>query len=661
MAVKKEKAKPTDIYTPEVLEKRRRYLFNICESKEELQAFIKAFLKVDVPNYTVDPISNSNPMQFIWEVYRTMATNKGPKSHVVAASRNSMKTLNSAIVHFLGMVHFRRNSVHMAAIKQQSRKCIKYLKKFLKIPELAEYFETNTTFEFGLNNLPPTSYTDKIDAEIVVIAGTMDGSNSQRGNLCIFDELDLVDKEILAEAAMIGDPDVNQFDPIYISLSSRKTNSGPIQDKIDQAEKEENKEFIRLHKWNVVDFLKHCPESTHGPHNQEVYISDATLQVIWKQEGQEVDQSVKDNFRQILAYEGCKTCPVFIVCQAKAPNQKSTSKGLRTISYVGDLLRETNSVPKIKAQLLNQEPESEGLVFGLISKDVHLVKPLILFKKMFGVDWEIYAVVNKIDRKTPSKIDIYRAAEKFKWKCHIGVDWGYKDPAVSATVLYHPNTKMTVILDVKHSSVEQKYANNQWAKYIIDNVANKFVPDLICPDMADAGSATYFTPDGFQVYPKKPARIETGISQVRSLIWDPTTQQANFFIADYDDESTWAFDCMRKYKHPSTPSGGFNMEKFDDPEHDHFPDAVRYALEPFRARSEASIISRQEKPATDNVSSVMQAVNQTYRDAGAHIPDIMGDAILQAYRDAGLEKHIVDDPGISKKADKKKSSFKFSF
>lgn len=1085
MAVKKEKAKPTDIYTPEVLEKRRRYLFNICESKEELHAFLKAFLKIDLPNYTVDENSNSNPMQFVWEVYNTMKTNKGEKIHVVAASRNSAKTLTSAIIHFLGMVHFRRSCVQMSAIKDQSKACLRYLKKFLNIPELKEFFERNSVFEFGLNNLPSNEYTTKSDAQCVVVAATIDSANGQRGsclpggakilvpsetekaikhsgytyktiagiyrrhnrgekikvisfnkekmeleprdviavsrrlekdrlviktedgkeiectgnhplaisfgsqsleyleadklkvgdhlvvkakcyassnalnkdksilrmsdtpiessfaaanwsvdeviegsllgdgcisrrkdklnggykaspiflinktarvepyllwikdilntkfkakmhvaksgysdnkmigvntgqnsdlfdlynkwcpngkkiipkdlnftwekfailmmddgssnlrtistcsfteeenlflcskinqlvgfecastytsvqkktgnsyryikliwprehkdkylklasyfhesyfykiqtqpvncqycgvsfyrkhggticdnpeckiahsfstlqylkivsitkktanmqlktrwvydiqvdhnnnffnnrylvhNCIIKDELDLVKKEIISEIAMVADPtqDEHQFDPISISLSSRKSNSGPIQKLIEDSENPKYKGVLRLHKWSSVDYMKQCTPDIHGPKNQIAHINDNTLQVMFDTEDkkfEDQDSVVKASFRKLEVYEGCATCPAFISCQGRAPNQKSTSKMLRGREFVGLVIQDTSEVNKIKAQILNLEPETSGLVFPLLSKALHLKAPEDTFLFMSGEDWYQYADKNigKGYKKPPTKLDLYNYASSKGWKVSYGIDWGFTDPAVVMVSLYNQRTNQFVMLHARHSP---GYSNSHWADTVKASECKLMPPDLICPDMEDASSHTYFMQDGYAVWRNKPKKIEPGVSQIRALMWNPTTQKSHFVIANFDEESQWAYDSLMKWSHKKNPAGTFDMGSYEDDDNCHFIDSCRYSLEPFRVHIEARITASSAKPATDNVSSVMQAVNQTYRDAGAHIPDIMGDAILQAYRDAGLEKHIVDDPGATKKADKKKSSFKFSF
>ena len=43
--------------------------FAVCDTKPQLKKWIKTFLDIDLPDCTVDENSNSNPMDFIWDVY----------------------------------------------------------------------------------------------------------------------------------------------------------------------------------------------------------------------------------------------------------------------------------------------------------------------------------------------------------------------------------------------------------------------------------------------------------------------------------------------------------------------------------------------------------------------------------------------------------------
>ena len=43
--------------------------FAVCDTKPQLKKWIKTFLDIDLPDCTVDENSNSNQMDFIWDVY----------------------------------------------------------------------------------------------------------------------------------------------------------------------------------------------------------------------------------------------------------------------------------------------------------------------------------------------------------------------------------------------------------------------------------------------------------------------------------------------------------------------------------------------------------------------------------------------------------------
>ena len=130
---RKSKRQQLVVLTPEQEEKlklKKELFFEPCQSREELKEFLNFFMKLDLPDYKVDELSTSTPLDFICEVYFTMLTNEGPLRHVVAACRGSAKTLLAATIEFLAMVHYRRDCVHISAIRQQSKKCLKYFKKY---------------------------------------------------------------------------------------------------------------------------------------------------------------------------------------------------------------------------------------------------------------------------------------------------------------------------------------------------------------------------------------------------------------------------------------------------------------------------------------------------------------------------------------------------
>ena len=644
------------------IEMRKRLLFTICESKEELQQFIKTFLKLDLPDCTVDELSTSNPMEAVWQIYLTMKTNKGAHRVVVAASRNSMKTVISAVIHWLAMVHFRRSCLQIAAIKDQSYKAIKYLKKFLRIPELQEHFETNRAGELRLSNLPANSHTSKDDADVFVTAATLEGANSSRASIIIRDECDLTPREILSEVAMVADPtqDEHSFEPITISLSSRKTSQGPLQELMEEAEKGEDLD-IRLDKWSAVDFMKACPPETHGEKRLKAYLHTENLKVRWDEElFQEEPEAVKVKYKEILAYEGCMTCPAFIACQARAPKQTGKSKTLRTIAFTGNFIKETKEANKIIAQILNWRPETGGLVFPTFNRMNHVRSPVETWLWMTGQQW-------KVNRKC-TKQDIYAWAVTNKWEVSFGVDWGVRDAAVVGVTLYSQSQGRAIVLHVRTAT---GYPNSQWAQTIREKECLMFPPDIICPDMADAGSTHYFQPYGFPVKNKKPTNIETGVVQIQSLLWNVERQEADMIFCKEENDSgmEYAIESMTNWMHKKDPRGEFDTSRFEDDDNTHFCDQQRYALDKYRTAIEIKISSASKHiGAAAPMSREQQyqkelesAMYDTYKEMGVPMmPSQLAEMTIDAYKKAGMG-HLIEGADSGPTPEPKKKLIKFSF
>jgi hypothetical protein len=554
-------------------EYRKREFWECCNSREELYLHIKTFLNIDLPRYNVDELSTSNPLDFMWSIYRSMLTNEGDFRHVVACSRNSMKTLCSAILHFYAMLHFRRDCCQLAATRTQSQACIKYLDKFLMIPEVENYADINNKEEKILNNLPNNSFTDKKDCKIVVMVATLKGTNSARASFLISDECELIDPDIMSEAANVADPTMREsFEPISVYLSSRKFAGGPLQELIDQCEDPTKKEGAFLHKWSVADFMQKCPTIKHQPEKPRIaaLLHRDTLEVIWGETATEIEN--KSTYIEILAYHGCRTCGAFIACQARSVKQIGTSPSLRTANFVAGRLRDVKDTKKIISQILNWKPESSGLVFPMFAPSLHVKESKAAYRWITrGVDFNPMNLTEEAYNKclnsddpsdlklvTPSKRDLYKILKQHNWKINWGIDWGYTDPAALVIIAYNRRESRAFVL---HSELKTGYSNQNWAEYCATNYGTAFAPDLVCPDMADAAAPTYFAKHYLPTRDTKPSRIETGVSQIRSLLWNVSTQEVNFCILD-DRLSADMVEEFQKWTHERTQTG-YNFDKYD--------------------------------------------------------------------------------------------------
>jgi hypothetical protein len=95
--------------------KKLKYLIEPCQSADELNNYIIDHWNIVLPWDIVDERSTSSSLKFMWGVYKTMLYG-GINRHVLAASRNSSKTLCSSMIQYFSMLHFRRDGVQIAAL-----------------------------------------------------------------------------------------------------------------------------------------------------------------------------------------------------------------------------------------------------------------------------------------------------------------------------------------------------------------------------------------------------------------------------------------------------------------------------------------------------------------------------------------------------------------
>lgn len=396
--------------------------------------------------------------------------------------------------------------------------------------------------------------------------------NLSSRNCLIFDELDLIDKDILSEATFIADPDRSGKPPIFIYLSSRKSSSGPIQQKIDEADVPNS--GIRLHKWSIVDWMQACPPERHKPEypKELLHVHTETLEVIPNTAFQALNPEYKQAYSSILAFEGCKACPVFSICRTKSAKQQSKSKMLRDIGFVKNTLLNAGDPDKINAQILNLKPESSGIVFNKFNRNLH-VKPTA---DIWYFAFNVYPTDRMGNPREPSKEELIKELRQNGWRLHCGVDFGFVDPAVAILIAYKKSDDKVIVL---HTESSTGYANPDWLAYIKENIYLKYGFDLLCPDTADKSSTSVASSMNMPARGEKPLTIDAGVSWLRSKLWNAMRQQVHFMILD-DTKNMFLVKCMESWTY-ARGLMGYDYSRFADDDWTHGPDALRYAIDPF--------------------------------------------------------------------------------
>ena len=650
-------------YSAEQLERRRSVFFEPVTTKEELQFFLRMFFNIELPDYALDEMSTSTPLQLVWETYQTMMTNIGPKSHVVASSRNAGKTLCASLIIFLSMVHFRRQCLHMAAIRSQAAVAMRYMSGFCRLPEVADYFVADNSTHRRLEGLPPNSFTKKDNAEVVIIAANLKGANANRANCVIMDEIDQLDRMVIAEVAGVLDPTLDEYSysPITIGLSSRKSNDGPLQDDLNTAEADMaagKPVRIRAHRFSMVDWMKRCRNP--GAPAGTLHVNIDNLQIIWSDgEYEGVPDSEKGRYKAYQYYENCRQCPIAVVCLGRSAKQVETSPRLRDIETNSTILAAVKDAGVIAAQYCNWCPETTGLVFRAFAPYRHITNMVGMWEWVTKKKWPDVA-------QKPTLQTLVAWMKANGWIFTWGVDWGAAVQAACVVMAYHEKEERCAVLRVLALG---GYSNHHWAEYCASYIPEYLRPYLVCPDTEDASSHTYFNKFGLKSRRTKPKKIFTGVSQIRGLLWNPHTQSSHFMAlldeADPHIDGMKVFiQQMGHWKHKKTPVGGWDMYSFEDGS-DHCLDSWRYGLDIFqktRPKAGFAIDTKAIEEAKINEQhqqNIPQALIDTYRDNGS--PYAFDEAASREILKNSKYAHLVQDLSEAPIKDTKRKQVRFSF
>lgn len=347
-------------------------MFQKLNSPEELKNWIMFFLGLDFPIGTVDPDSNSSPIEAMWEIYNIIKENRGDEipGVIMLSARECYKTLGASILEVILMLQFRTTIAHMAAIREQSAKAVQYINLFFtKIEPLLEVSGWEKTSENKTKISFRTEYGE--DVYIRVIVATMAGANSEHTSLMFIDEIDVVANPLAYEEAKLIPGYTKGIHPVTVKLSTRKFAFGLMQKEIDMAPVSGDK----IVRWNIIDVCERCPESRHKPElpKYDMYTARSLpLRSMSVEEYNLLPDTDKSKWEfQPNVYSGCIDCKLLPVCKtALSKRAKEAVGGLyKPISAV------LNSFKKIgpdmaEAQLLCFGENTQVLMGNGISKNI---------------------------------------------------------------------------------------------------------------------------------------------------------------------------------------------------------------------------------------------------------------------------------------------------
>jgi phage terminase large subunit len=549
------------------LEQERRLLLKPCKTRDELKAWIKYFLNLELPDVTVSRYSDTNPLDVIWEVYNICVNSHNPeniKELLFVAGRGSGKTLGMAIAELMVLLHDKREVVHVGAIQNQAERCYAYQKNFLynrklkplvapsNIPEDLRILE-KANMSKSLFNVGGEKLT------LEVIPCTLKAVNGPHVPLVVVDEIDTVSGEgIKAFRDIQGMLDSrNGKQALRVGISTRKTRYGLMNRQIENAEAEGR----TVRRWTAFEFMERCDDTRSGTNKIPLWVNQDKMEVLTDEQYNKKEKLKQKEYTMHEGFEGCAKCPIFSICLTDAKKQTSTSPMLKNLDV--DLIQKVKAegADWALAQLMNLKPSVEGIIYREFEERIHM--------KDWNQMWNILT-----GKEFPGECthDMFVAkCHEMQLPCYAGIDWGYSSPN---TVVFFFMDKRDNVFVVKTDGMTQ-ISSPTWIHHIKTKYHLKYRVQLYVADQADQGAIQEMRKAGLPAHndAKKP-EIMTGIQVIKKLLKVPGGVEAKLFLAK---ETTQHIVNEFGLYHYKLDAAGIVTDQ-PDTENDHWLDALRYPL-----------------------------------------------------------------------------------
>jgi hypothetical protein len=421
------------------------YMLRPLQSAEQLKDWIMFFLGLDMPNGHVDPDSNSSPIEAMWTIYDTIRSNTGEENpgYIMLSAREGYKTLSASILEVLLMIHFQMTIAHMAAIKDQSAKSVKYINYFFKkIEDLLEVkgWENKSQNKMMIEWVSPEGE----DVYIQIVVATMSGANSAHTNLMFIDEIDVVKDPAAYEEAKLIPGYSKGIHPVTVKLSTRKFAFGLMQQEIDKAQDPEDPSGDKILRWNILDVTERCPTTRHKPElpKEDRYVAKSIpLRQISVEDFGKLSTVDREKWEKVEgAFAGCKTCKLLPVCKTRLAKRPEVDvKGLyKPVGAVLNTFRKTDP-DRAEAQLMCWKPSSKGMVYPRFESTIDVGNVMSLEKA-----WE--TLIGEKPRKSKlTDIDLLFQMRTLGIRFFAGVDWGYTHDFVIVIFAMIPNGEVWIV------------------------------------------------------------------------------------------------------------------------------------------------------------------------------------------------------------------------
>jgi hypothetical protein len=566
------------------LDQRTELFFRICKTREELKAWIRLFLNLDLPDKTVSRYADTNPLDIVRLIYEICVLENNPENIeelLCVAGRGSGKTLAVAVAEFMLLFHDQRDVAHVGAILSQAKRCYQYQQGFMLNERVKPILNQSidgfpimekTTQEKSSFNVRDRKNGDLIKIDLEVLPCTLKSVNGFHGAFVSVDEIDTVQGEgVRAFQDISGMLDSKRGrKSLRVGISTRKTRYGLMNQQIEDAAAQGR----TVKKWTVLEFSERCPDERSGTTPTTGYYLQDTMEVLSEEQWSKKDSKKQTEYtKHEFAGENCLVCPMAALCLSDAKLQTSKSAMLKPISDAIKKTRE-NGADWAISQLYNLKPSVEGVVYKEFDEKEHV--------KNWNQMWLILT-----NQEYPGECthDIFvKKCHGMGLTCYAGIDWGWSNPS---TVVYLFVDKRENVYVVRCEG--RTYTNNPtWAQTIKSKWHHMYRCQLYLPDLANPGDAQTMRTEGLPCPSEQIKDTPGGIQVVKKWLKSLASVNPKIFFAK---ETCGPIITEFGLYHFKTDASGKITDDVEK-EHDHWLDGLRYALYHLFGKSSAVIIDQ---------------------------------------------------------------------
>ncbi len=567
---------------------RRKEIFRVCQTREELRDWVYVFLDLELPGSVVDVESNTSLLDMAWECYAHF-TGKALDPEVSRAlyysARDAGKTLTQSVIEVLALIHLDVSVVHLAAIAEQSKNAQRYLKKFLTSPDFARYVYGDNVRETSVILYRPIDHDGvvlsedefraldpelqpmykRIENRAEIVVATMQSVNGKHAGILCLDEIDVMENPTVYAQTVNIPTAIRRKDgttqmPLTILTSTRKTAFGLVQDEIDRAEETK----LKIRHFNILDVTERCPPERHKPDlpKLKLYVAKDELKHTDEFGFATLSQRDKEKYIEAEGFEGCKNCKIFSSCQTRlATHQTGDSRFLKPLQHVINQFR-NNSLETALAELLSRKPSSTGLIYPRFSLLRHVLSPAQAYLRVFG------ELPDSPEKYTKAELKLAIRERECEWKG--GVDWGHTHNFVY-TMGFKDGLNMYITDCLSIAGLEP----DQMLE--VSEPFREFGPTTYA-DTADPKMTKYFKRHGHRMATWSKGTVVGGIDTVRWKLNPPMGEPELFLVRDIgeDPDIDRLIKKMREYHWKLGADG--KPTDVPDPDGDDENDGLRYLI-----------------------------------------------------------------------------------